>query len=109
CHTPRAISMQEKALSANEGRVFLSGSAQLEGWIAKSLRGDNKDGLGSWSEAQLVQFLNTGRSDRSAVFGGMTDVIVHSMQYISDEDLTAIARYLNTLPANNLDDQAHQY
>jgi mono/diheme cytochrome c family protein len=96
-------------LSANEGNTFLSGSAPLEGWIAKSLRGDHKDGLGSWSEAQLVQFLKTGRSDRSAVFGGMTDVIVHSMQYLSDEDLTAIARYLKTLPANNPDDQPHQY
>lgn len=109
CHTPRAISMQEKALSANEGNTFLSGSAPLEGWIAKSLRGDHKDGLGSWSEAQLVQFLKTGRSDRSAVFGGMADVIVHSLQYLSDEDLTAIARYLKTLPANNPDDQPHQY
>lgn len=109
CHTPRAITMQEKALSANEGNKFLSGSAPLEGWIAKNLRGDYKDGLGSWSEAQLVQFLKTGRSDRSAVFGGMTDVIVHSMQYMTDEDLTAIARYLKTLPANNLDDQPHQY
>ena len=105
CHTPRAISMQEKALSASEGSAYLSGSAPLEGWIAKSLRGDHKDGLGSWSEGQLVQFLKTGRSDHSAVFGGMTDVVVHSMQYMSDEDLTAIARYLKSLPANDADDK----
>ena len=109
CHTPRALTMQEKALSASDGSAFLSGSAPLEGWIAKSLRGDHKDGLGSWSEEQLVQFLKTGRSDRSAVFGGMSDVVVHSMQYMSEADLTAIARYLKSLPANDPQDQPHLY
>ena len=109
CHTPRALTMQEKALSAADGNAFLSGSAPLEGWIAKSLRGDHKDGLGSWSEEQLVQFLKTGRSDRSAVFGGMSDVVVHSMQYMSQDDLTAIARYLKSLPAVDPKDQPHQY
>ncbi|PNG33771.1 cytochrome c [Pseudomonas protegens] len=109
CHTPRALTMQEKALSASDGSAFLSGSAPLEGWIAKSLRGDHKDGLGSWSEEQLVQFLKTGRSDRSAVFGGMSDVVVHSMQYMSEADLTAIARYLKSLPANDPKDQPHSY
>ena len=109
CHTPRALTLQEKALSATDGSTFLSGSAPLEGWIAKNLRGDYKDGLGSWSEEQLVQFLKTGRSDRSAVFGGMSDVIVHSMQYMSDADLTAIARYLKTLPAVDSTNTPHQY
>ncbi len=109
CHTPRALTMQEKALSAADGSAFLSGSAPLEGWIAKSLRGDHKDGLGSWSEEQLVQFLKTGRSDRSAVFGGMSDVVVHSMQYMSQDDLTAIARYLKSLPAVDPKDKPHQY
>ncbi|TFB40400.1 cytochrome c [Pseudomonas sp. F01002] len=109
CHTPRALTMQEKALNAGEGSAFLSGSAPLEGWIAKSLRSDHKDGLGSWSEEQLVQFLKTGRSDRSAVFGGMSDVVTHSMQYMTDNDLTAIARYLKSLPANDPNDQPHQY
>ena len=109
CHTPRALTMQEKALSATDGSTFLSGSAPLESWIAKNLRGDHKDGLGSWNEAQLVQFLKTGRSDRSAVFGGMSDVIVHSMQYMSEADLTAIARYLKSLPAVDSTDKPHQY
>ncbi|WP_252959357.1 cytochrome c [Pseudomonas simiae] len=109
CHTPRALTMQEKALSATDGNAFLAGSAPLEGWIAKSLRGDHKDGLGSWSEEQLVQFLKTGRSDRSAVFGGMSDVVVHSMQYMSENDLTAIARYLKSLPAVDPKDSPHTY
>jgi mono/diheme cytochrome c family protein len=109
CHTPRALTMQEKSLNAGEGSTFLSGSAPLEGWIAKNLRADHKDGLGSWSEEQLVQFLKTGRSDRSAVFGGMSDVVTHSMQYMTDADLTAIARYLKSLPANDPNDRPHEY
>lgn len=109
CHTPRAITMQEKALSASDGSDFLAGSAPLEGWIAKSLRGDHRDGLGSWSETDLVAFLKTGRSDRAAVFGGMSDVVEHSMQYMSDADLTAIARYLKTLPPVNPNDSPHLY
>lgn len=109
CHTPRALTMQEKALSASDGSAFLAGSAPLEGWIAKNLRGDHQDGLGSWSEEQLVQFLKTGRSDRSAVFGGMSDVVVHSMQYMSEADLTAIARYLKSLPASDPNNPQQQY
>lgn len=109
CHTPRAITLQEKALNPADGSQFLAGSAPLEGWIAKSLRGDHKDGLGSWSEDELVQFLKTGRSDRTAVFGGMSDVVEHSMQYMSDADLTAIARYLKTLPASDPNDKPHVY
>nr|WP_232968169.1 cytochrome c [Pseudomonas sp. CCOS 191] len=108
CHTPRAITLQEKALDTTDGDAFLAGSAPLEGWIAKSLRGDHKDGLGSWNEAQIVAFLKTGRNERTAVFGGMSDVVEHSMQYMSDTDLTAIARYLKTLPPTNPDDQPFQ-
>ncbi|MCP1644382.1 mono/diheme cytochrome c family protein [Pseudomonas citronellolis] len=105
CHTPRALTMQEKALAAADGPAYLSGSAPLEGWIAKNLRGDHKDGLGSWSEAEIVAFLKTGRSERSAVFGGMSDVVEHSMQYMTEADLTAIARYLKSLPPVNPDDK----
>ncbi|HCF1031834.1 TPA: cytochrome c [Pseudomonas aeruginosa] len=109
CHTPPGLGMQEKALAASDGAAYLSGSAPLENWIAKSLRGDHRTGLGSWSEADLVSFLRTGRSERSAVFGGMSDVVVHSMQYMTDADLTAIARYLKSLPPADPADQPHVY
>ncbi|HHW1690094.1 TPA: c-type cytochrome [Pseudomonas aeruginosa] len=108
CHTPRAITMQERALTSKDGAEFLSGSAPLEGWIAKNLRGDHKDGLGSWSEEEIATFLKTGRNDRSSVFGGMSDVVEHSMQYMTDADLKAIARYLKSLPPVNVDDKPFQ-
>jgi hypothetical protein len=51
----------------------------------------------AWSEAELAEFLKTGRNDKSVVFGGMSDVVEHSLQYLSDDDITAIARYLKSL------------
>lgn len=99
CHTPRGIGMQEKSLSDSDGEHFLAGGAPLEGWVAKNLRGDTPDGLGSWSTAEIAQFLKTGRTERTAVFGSMTDVIQHSMQHLTDADRLAIASYLKTLPA----------
>ncbi|MBZ2399656.1 cytochrome c [Erwinia amylovora] len=102
CHTPRSITMQEKALNDAEGSDYLSGSsAPIDGWTASNLRGDSGDGLGRWSEDQLVQFLRTGRNDHTAVFGGMTDVVQHSLQHLTAEDATAIARYLKSLGAKD--------
>jgi mono/diheme cytochrome c family protein len=83
---------------ADDGsRQFLSGSV-LEGWYAKNLRNEST-GLASWNEGEIVDFLRTGRTDRSAAFGGMADVVEHSTQYLSDADLLAMARYLKQLPA----------
>src|SRR5690606_29255756 len=96
CHTPRGLAFQEKALGDDDSRHFLSGSV-LEGWYAKNLR-DEGSGLASWREDEIVQFLRTGRTDRSAAFGGMADVVEHSTQHMTAEDLQAMARYLKQLP-----------
>jgi thiosulfate dehydrogenase len=97
CHTPRAVTLQEKSLSERDGADFLAG-AVIEGWHAKNLRGD-KDGLGQWSEADIVTFLRTGSTDHTAAFGNMAEVVEHGTQHLTDDDLTAIARYLKSLPA----------
>ncbi|MCE0490257.1 cytochrome c [Pantoea sp. Mb-10] len=102
CHTPRSFTMQEKALNNDDGSDYLSGSnAPIDGWTANNLRGDNRDGLGRWSEDELRQFLRYGRNDRTAAFGGMTEVVQHSLQYLSDEDIAAIAKYLKSLGAKD--------
>lgn len=97
CHTPRGIGFQEKALSHADGDAFLSGG-NIDGWFAKSLRADRGWGLGDWSEDEIVQFLKTGRTDRTAAFGGMTEVISHSTQHMPAADLAAMAHYLKSLP-----------
>lgn len=94
CHTPRGIAYQEKALS-DDGKHFLSG-AVIDGWRAKSLRGEAR-GLGSWTQAELAEFFASGRTERSAAFGAMAEVVEHSTQYWSDSDLQAMSGYLKTL------------
>jgi mono/diheme cytochrome c family protein len=106
CHTPRALSLQERALSDANDALFLSGGAPIEGWVPKDLRGSPVTGLGRWSEQDIVQFLQTGRNDHTAAFGGMREVVGHSMQYMSDADLSAIARYLKTLAPSNANEVA---
>ncbi|MFT3814953.1 MAG: cytochrome c [Acidovorax sp.] len=97
CHTPRGAAMQEKA-SDDKGADFLSG-AVIDGWLARNLRSDPADGLGQWSEQDIVTLLKTGRTDRAATFGSMAEVVEHSTQHLTDKDLSAIAAYLKTLPA----------
>lgn len=95
CHTPRGFALQEKALS-DTTKTYLSG-AVVDGYLAKNLRGDPKNGLGTWSADDIAAFLKRGRSDDAAAFGGMAEVVAHSTQYMSDADLAAIAAYLKSL------------
>ncbi|MFM0591614.1 c-type cytochrome [Paraburkholderia dilworthii] len=109
CHTPRAVTMQERSLTDLDGSEFLAGGTAIDGWVPSSLRANPRTGIGAWSEADLVQFLKTGRTQHSAAFGGMTDVVQHSMQHMSDADLTAIARYLKTLPSTDPKETPYAY
>lgn len=95
CHTHRGIGFQEKALDQTESE-YLSGGT-LEGWHAANLRGDKVTGLGSWSEQDIAQFLKSGHTEKSAAFGSMTDVVQDSTQYLSHDDLQAIAVYVKSL------------
>jgi mono/diheme cytochrome c family protein len=87
--------MQEEAL--DEGRELYLSGALLDGWKASSLRGDLSTGLGRWSEQDIVEFLKTGRNIHATVYGSMMDAFNNSTQFMSHEDLTAIARYLKAL------------
>jgi alcohol dehydrogenase (quinone), cytochrome c subunit len=95
CHTPRGMGLQEEALTDGD-KAYLSGGI-VDHYLAKNLRGDADDGLGAWSEADIVEFLKTGRNAHSAAFGGMHDVVQNSTQHMNVDDLTAIARYLKSL------------
>ncbi|PMZ93227.1 MULTISPECIES: cytochrome c [unclassified Pseudomonas] len=98
CHTPRGLAFNEKALDES-GAPFLAG-ALLDGWYAPSLRQDHNTGLGRWSKAEIVQFLKTGRNRHAVVYGSMTEAFNNSTQFMSDDDLGAIARYLKALPGD---------
>ncbi|WP_322008730.1 cytochrome c [Paraburkholderia sp. J12] len=103
CHTPRGVGMQEKALGDADGPDYLAGGL-IDHHVANDLRGGDLTGLGRWSEADIVEFLRTGRNAQTAAFGGMRDVVEHSTQHMSDTDLLAIATYLKSLPDNQSDE-----
>jgi mono/diheme cytochrome c family protein len=105
CHTPRGLAMQEKALTGNDGTAYLSGGGAVDNWIPSSLRSEHGGGLADWSEDDIAQLLKTGRNSRSAVFGSMTAVVLHSTQHMSGEDIAAIAAYLKSLGPNKTADR----
>jgi alcohol dehydrogenase (quinone), cytochrome c subunit len=108
CHTPRALTMQEKALSDRDGTLFLAGGSLVDGWAVPSLRNENGGGLAQWSVADIVALLKQGRNQNTATFGGMNDVIVHSTQYLTDADLTAMASYLKRLAPHDASTAPYQ-
>lgn len=96
CHTPRGLGYQEKAMSLADGDEYLSG-AIIEGWRAKSLRGEAR-GLGAWDEKAIAQFLKTGRTEHTVAFGAMASTVENSTSFFTDEDAAAVAAYLKQLP-----------
>jgi mono/diheme cytochrome c family protein len=97
CHTPRGWMFNETALDESS-EAYLAG-ALLDGWHASSLRGDSVVGLGRWSEADIVSFLKTGHNIHATVYGSMLDAFNNSTQFMRNDDLGAIARYLKSLKA----------
>jgi mono/diheme cytochrome c family protein len=98
CHTPRALTLQEKALDES-GADYLAGGQVIDGWSAVNLRGNGADGLGRWAQHDIADLLRNGHSVSHAVIGSaMSDVVVRSTQYLSDDDLDAMAAYLKSLP-----------
>ncbi|MGF6768435.1 mono/diheme cytochrome c family protein [Paraburkholderia sp. GAS199] len=99
CHTPRSVTLQEKALTGDGNAIYLAGGGAIDGWIAPSLRNEHGGGLANWNEQEIVEFLHTGRTARTASFGAMNDVIADSTQFMTTRDLQSIALYLKSLGA----------
>jgi len=108
CHTPRNAFMQLKAVSRIDGAQYLSG-AVIESYFAPSLRTDGAGSLRDWSEVDLAQFLQTGANSRGIAFGSMSDVIIHSTQYMSEADARAAAHYLKSLDSQDRSNQPFAY
>jgi alcohol dehydrogenase (quinone), cytochrome c subunit len=96
CHTPRGLAMQVQAMTPAGGAAYLSG-AVIENYFAPSLRDGGPGTLGTWSEEELAQFLETGANAQGIAFGSMSDVIIHSTQYMTPDDALATAKYLKSL------------
>jgi mono/diheme cytochrome c family protein len=96
CHTPRALTLRVRAQTRADGDAYLSG-AVIENYFAPSLRTHGHGSLADWSTQEVAEFLKTGANRSGIAFGSMTDVIVHSTRFMTDEDALAAASYLKSI------------
>lgn len=73
----------------------------LDNWVAPDLTGNTRTGLGSWTVADIVDYLKTGRNAHSNAGGSMAEVVTFSTSLLTDQDLNAIAVYLKDRPASS--------
>lgn len=92
CHTPRNFLM-----GADNGKPLGGGS--LGSWYAPNISSDKISGIGAWSNEEIVAYLRTGHvAGKAQAAGPMAEAIEHSLQYLGDSDLQAIAAYLQQTP-----------
>jgi cytochrome c553 len=91
CHTPRNM------LGASRSALDLQGGMMpMQRWYAPSLRDRQEGGVGDWSLDEVSRWLQTGVSARGVATGPMAQVVLHSTQYLSDDDRLAMATYLRS-------------
>lgn len=93
CHARR------NAFGAIEpGSSLAGGRIPAQPWYAPSLRDPAEGSVADWSATDIVTFFRAGISSRGSALGPMAEVVARSTQYLSDEDLAAMAEYLKSLP-----------
>jgi len=81
-----------------EARAFEGGMIPNQNWYAPSLTSNREAGLGDWTLKDIADLLQVGISHRATVYGPMAEVVYNSLQYLTDEDVEAMAVYLKSLP-----------
>ncbi|MFK2899440.1 cytochrome c [Dyella jejuensis] len=102
CHAPRGAWGQIATATPLSG-----GEIPAQEWYAPDLSTQAHGGLQGWNQQDIMDLLKTGQSPKGAAFGPMADVVATSTQYLDDEDLHAIAVYLQSLPARSLPASSH--
>lgn len=94
CHTPRS-----RLGGLQLERAYTGTADGPEGEAAPNITPDVDTGIGDWSTADMVWFLQTGLyPDGDATQGTMLEVIENGYQHLSEQDLTAIDLFLRSLP-----------
>lgn len=94
CHTPRNL------LGAESAGYYLQGG-RIGYWYAPDLTGNDHFGLGKASVEEVAEYLKTGGDPTAIAAGPMAEAVEHSLQYLSDADIKAMAVYLKSLPASD--------
>jgi mono/diheme cytochrome c family protein len=91
---------------SSESEAFQGGLIPMQDWYAPSLTSNKEAGLGDWDLADIADLLRTGVSKRGAVYGPMAEVVYDSLQYLSDDDIKAMATYLKALSPHQAVDKS---
>jgi mono/diheme cytochrome c family protein len=83
---------------SRESKAFEGGMIPNQNWYAPSLTSNGEAGLGNWEIKDIADLLQAGVSTRATVYGPMAEVVYNSLQYLSDDDVKAMAVYLKALP-----------
>ena len=95
CHSGRVVLGASKYSEALEG-------GSVQGWYAPNITSDKREGIGGWTDDQLVSYLKTGSArEKGVAVGPMAETIHDSLQYLTDGDLHAIAAFLKSTPAKS--------
>jgi len=92
CHSAR------NAWGASEVLDLSGGMIPMQAWYAPSLSAPNEASVAAWTQQDVVQLLATGRTERASTLGPMAEVVLHSTQHLSPEDLSAMATFLRDIP-----------
>ena len=93
CHTPRNALGGEDA-----SRNLAGGLIPVQNWYAPSLVSPHEAGTAAWTTAETVRLLKTGVAREASIGGPMAEVVQGGTQYLTDQDLGAMAVYLKSLP-----------
>jgi mono/diheme cytochrome c family protein len=79
---------------AEQSRRQFAGT-RVGGWYAPNITSDPVSGIGAWPRDELVQYLKTGAlHGKAQAAGGMAEAVGDSLQYLTSQDLRALATYL---------------
>lgn len=68
-------------------------------WYAPNVTPDPTSGVGSWSAEELARYLKTGvLAGKARAAGSMAEAAEHSFQYLTDDDIHAMAVYVLSIP-----------
>lgn len=90
CHTPRNLFMAEQTSREMAG-------GDIGPWHAPNITSDANSGIGGWSVEELVAYMREGHVAKSQAAGPMAEAIDHSLRFMAEEDLKAMAVYLKTV------------
>ena len=92
CHTPRNL------LGGMNKSNWLAGGPAPEGTGRIPNITPHADGIGAWSEDDIVYYLQSGFTPEYDFVGGSMVSVQENMSKLNEQDLRAIAAYLKAIP-----------